>query len=407
MSDLGQWPALSGLERVPARAQVPCDRGVWGKIHQAATDYRWIGRSPGFGAGLRRPEEVLAVGPVEVPRRAFGWRVLDRRRFALVTAASRAVDRAQRSGFLESEILELTALADDWPLAAQALAALDTLEAAPVVEWGLAAESLALAAEAERRLPAPPNLVLDSSKLTEIVARGRAGLATRAALADGRHRLVALYDRLLSGRAPGVAWWATGEPLGAAALGCLLLPLPAERARHLSLLGWVFAPRVDPATFANRWDLVVTPDEPPSTPGQPSAEAERLVDLLLEGPKAPRARPSPAASPFEAPAEGSSPWLVSLYEFARDPARRWFVPEVTGPWPPAAEAVRLLAAWIEALERHPPPEVHPEQWRTKADQLRSAAWALAPGPETEARIGSFASGRIGREWFAEVVQRDP
>ena len=61
MSDsLWQWPALQGDRgRLPERLE--CQRGVFGKVQGARSDFRWIARSAGFPGGDEL-EKAIALG---------------------------------------------------------------------------------------------------------------------------------------------------------------------------------------------------------------------------------------------------------------------------------------------------------------------------------------------------------
>ncbi len=120
------WPAL--VSALPLPKQLVFERGVWGKVHGAPSDFRWIARSAGFdpGDGIERR---LQLGSEDRPRRLSCWYAGNDSYFAVSGYPSRATDAAGRSGFMEKQILQ-------WPRVPQNPAALGTLLLPLVARFG-------------------------------------------------------------------------------------------------------------------------------------------------------------------------------------------------------------------------------------------------------------------------------
>jgi hypothetical protein len=104
----GSWPALRGTTTPVEAFQLRCGRGLRGKAHGAASDFRWIARSPAFGAGRSGLADELLLGSEDLPVKAFAWRAVQSRWYAIHAYPSRAVDAFGRTGFVEKQILEWT-----------------------------------------------------------------------------------------------------------------------------------------------------------------------------------------------------------------------------------------------------------------------------------------------------------
>ena len=98
------WPALRGLGEPTA---IECERGVFGKMHGARSDFRWIARSAAF---LRDGwlEDKFALGSEDLPTRLSFWRCLPEHGCYIAGYAypSRAQDASGRRGFLEKQFLQ-------------------------------------------------------------------------------------------------------------------------------------------------------------------------------------------------------------------------------------------------------------------------------------------------------------
>ena len=278
MSSPWDWP---GLQLPPADSStadpglppLEAERAVWGKAHGQASDFRWLGRSPGFP---ETPELRLAlgIGSEDRPRRSVYWRASGGGRFLAIAAyPSRAVDAAGRSGFLERQILAWSS--GDLPPALGAILWLPRSQAF---------EGEGAAGEVLRRCAAPSPLEAPGD-LSEAISQGLEELQQAAC----RDALIRLYGELLSrdpqraidGPSPGAerpCWLTVEEPLTPLALAALLLPLPRDLGGRLSLAGWVPSSRVALPELEGRWSLVCgAPSLAPRDPGSPgdSSRASR------------------------------------------------------------------------------------------------------------------------------------
>jgi hypothetical protein len=446
------WPAFAAAGGEPHLAdalprEVHTRRAVWGKVHGARTDYRWIARSAGLdrdGAGL---EELIWAGDEEQPARASFWRAVGDRWLAVASYPSRAVDRAGRREFCEKQVLEWMPEGEAGPLpaAALALALLPRVEQLDDSIWWDRAALLCDAPELVLPIPAAasPSLRLDAATLTSTVADGLAAFARAGAVADLRQPLAAFYSALLGG-APLAPLHGLSRPLSAAALAALLLPLPRAIADRLSLAGWLFNAHADLARLSCNWGAVVLPPSAcaGSTPLPTSDDGLRLADALLAGtPPAPRARAvvlpaahppthAPAAAeatfatarddarpgvmlPLRPPEETAPAILRALFEFARACDRRWLAAETlerafrADAAPLGSAELGLVGEWIDQVAAARPREAHPRQWAVKVDLLRAAALASTPQPETLRRVGAFESGLVPCLLFAPTLVAGP
>jgi hypothetical protein len=229
------WPALDLKEReLPQR--LTYERGIWGKAHGAATDFRWLATTPALAAPARQVELELPLAAADVPDKpATLWRTLGDTSYAVSFYPSRAKDAAGRSGFLEQQIIEWKRPSEvpavvGALLLLPAVAQLDSLkweEASTEVRWSDDDEyPIALAADAP--------ISVDVASVERAVAKGLRAL--RAATSE--EALAELYAALLAG-GRAISLRDLSEPLSPAALAALLLPLPREIADQLSVAGWL------------------------------------------------------------------------------------------------------------------------------------------------------------------------
>ncbi len=283
-----EWPALQPTAQgvPPPAASLVYERAVWGKVHGASSDFRWIARSAGFSRFDQALERQLSVGVEDEPHRAVFWRALPDACCAVGIYPSRSTDAVGRGGSLiEKQILA-------WPRADDLPAALGALLLLPHVAtltddvwwprrsdqpWSERDFSLPIEAADHRSLTA------SEEHLAKAIERGVEQLEEAGLAAS----LPALYAQLLSGREP--AWLSDLErPLPPEAVAALLLPLPRSRADRLSIAGWVPSSRVDHDHLAGRWQILVEPagrsfvpeDE---SPVDTSEAARFLAQALLAG----------------------------------------------------------------------------------------------------------------------------
>jgi hypothetical protein len=402
-----QWPALN-LQGHPRPLQLEVGRAVWGKVHGAASDFRWIAHSPGLRPQARRLELELLLGSEDVPERAAFWRALGSSYCAVSSYPSRALDAARRSGFLEKQLLEWTPY-QDAPAALGALMLLPRVGGFTDEIWwnrsgdpGWAQPGFALNLE-----PGDvPSLEVDEGNLARTVAAGCAAL--RDAVEETT--LAAFYSSLLAKRRPAILS-GLGRPLPPEALAALLLPLPRKLADRLSMAGWVVSQRVDPESFTRLWDILLCDGVPASLRAaaaseitEPGREAARAV--LSGGP--PRSdRPLVPSSP---PSSGTPETLERLLEFVTDEERRWLKPEDLA----GGRPLRFIEDQVGleyCLEQvcndaaslgGPGGDWKREHLRVKADLVRAAALALAPGAVE--RIGLPETRRVPALLFCTKLQ---
>ena len=242
MKPLLAWPAL--LSPSPLPAVLPYERAVWGKVHAADSDFRWIARSSDLEDAEPELKSQISLGAEERPVTAQLWRNLGGRCYAVGLYPSRAKDTAGRTDFLEKQVLAWERLPDrgrtpelDIPAALGALLLLPRVAAlGDVIWWGRSAGkpwsnpgfSLSIDPAAHEPLP------VGKEELAAAIERGVEAL--RGAVPEPQ--LAGLYDQILARRRPACL---TGlqPPLPPEALGALLLPLPRELADSLSLAGWI------------------------------------------------------------------------------------------------------------------------------------------------------------------------
>ncbi|MEE8525310.1 MAG: hypothetical protein V3T72_15345 [Thermoanaerobaculia bacterium] len=448
------WPALRSP--VP-EAPLAYERAVWGKVHGARSDFRWIAASAGFDRSSSL-ERQLTAGVEDRPHRATFWRALPETYLSVGLYPSRSTDAAGRGGSLiEKQILAWRPSAD-LPAAFGALLLLPHVaELNDEVWWSRRSDSrwseddFALSLDASDHQP----LAADGDRLRAAIERGIEAL--RAAVPETA--LVSFYAQLLAGREPA---WLRGleRPLAPEALAVLLLPLPRSRADRLSIAGWIPSSRVDLDQLAKRWQVLVEPADRKLAPDDPeisetSEDGWALAQALLDGEPSlalpvvekhelaldaepPRSvvvwsvegksgvedpKPAPAWDPFgggpmrpgvelplSAPAPESPTVLRKLHAFARAADRRWLTPRdlaVNGACRPLRAddpAAGVLLEWVRQVEDHRPVYAHPEQWAVKVDLLRAAAIALIPDPSTLEDVGRMMSGRVPPLLFGGLIE---
>lgn len=427
------WPALD-LCGMPPPETLSFERGVWGKAPGAESDYRWLAATPGFDVGTETPERHLTLGVEDKPRRSTLW--LSRRDdiWAGVVYRSRVRDAAGRSGFIEKQVARWECDPTVPPLLVMLLL-LPKVEKWTADVWLNGAHAGSWSDSRFRIVLPPdttPSLQVSEQTVAESIGRGLQSLTERL----GVTTLIRTYGALLAPEVPRKPAILGGleEPLRPLEMAALLLPLERQLASRLSVAGWVSSSRWDPQDLAETWDLLATdmPDRKDRARHDPATKrgAELLVDALLERdpsylrprrsvspPSVQRAVPSvPEATPAtpKAPTEGTShdlgasqkpadlrpgariaispppsgaPRVIHhLFDFARDPNRRWIEPhDLTFPngLPPSRlnhhdPGASLLWQWPLQLKDQRPEGADPEQWSVKIALLRSAALALAP-----------------------------
>lgn len=229
------WPALdlNGRE-LPVR--LTYERGIWGKAHGAATDFRWLATTHALAAPARQIELELPLGAADVADKpATLWRTIGDTSYAVSFYPSRAMDAAGRSGFLEQQILE-------WKRPAEVPATLGALLLLPAAaeldssEWSTQRTEVPWSNEDEQAILLPVSAPISVAVASIERAAAKGLRALRAATSE--EALAELYAALLAG-GRAVSLRDLSEPLSPAALAALLLPLPREIADRLSVAAWL------------------------------------------------------------------------------------------------------------------------------------------------------------------------
>jgi len=438
---LWDWPALSGIFPGALPRGLEVEQGIWGKVHGARSDFRWIAATSGFASLGEDLERELTVGIEDRPARFSLWRAHGGVHFAGIGYPSRARDAAGRSGILEKQLL---ARRVD-PAVPAALAALLLLPRVSELDegtwWGQADVS---AWDSDPRfvldLGASREIPVSEAALDAAVREGISDLQATLATESAENLLADLFNGLLEGRRP-VLLPAGEEPLSPEALAVLLLPLEQERAALLSLAGWLPSTRPPGPSLGERWDLVVRPGQAAtsSVPPATNPRARRMAEALLAGDPSllPGARPRKRASipaslrsaigkvPVhsdrhardgdrgggadqdalprtlalsEPPAAAGRAWWL-LYDLARDPCRFWLEPHDFVPYLDVSDGEGVLMlqtalSWLEALGSSRPGRGAGEQHRAKEDLLRAAILALVPTAAAFDALEPFESDRV-------------
>ncbi len=247
------WPGLD-LAGLDLPLQLDYERGVWGKVHGADSDFRWIAVSGLFAVQNDGLERELKLGSEDEPLRFQLWRCLNGIHYAVACYPSRATDAAGRSGFLEKQVLEWRR-SDGLPAALGALLLLPRSASLDDNVWwkdrakaDWAEEDYQLSLEKAEHAP----LSVTEERLEQIIEGGITGLFERTS----EKALGELYARLLAGQR-AVPLDGLESPLSAEALAVLLLPLPRDSADRLSMAGWLPAKRADAKRLQERWDLMM------------------------------------------------------------------------------------------------------------------------------------------------------
>jgi hypothetical protein len=407
MNEHLDWPALR-LEG-PLPHSLHYERGVWGKVHGAPTDFRWIARSPGFARDCPDLARQLNLGGEDVLSRFPCWRSLGDRCYAVSVYPSRAIDASSRRDFLEKLVIE-------WRPPAGVPAAIGALLLLPLaagftdeIWWGRFPAELAYDPAMVMQIsPAEVQpLPIDHDRLCEAVTRSRRALLETVKPVD----LERLYDQLRAGCRPAFLP-GLQQPLPAEALAALLLPLSRDVADRTSLTGWIPTSRPSFADLAARWDILVgAPDQAVPSPTSQIA----IAPAVLPPPPIASAAdtpPRPGARLALTPPEPGARVIDRLYQFARDPGRRWLTPDdlkVSESLPrlsPRDHAAGIVCGWVREVCDRRPGWAHPKQWEVKTDLLRSAALVIVPDASTLDAIGRPAEdGRVPLLFFALALER--
>jgi hypothetical protein len=397
------WPALRGW-RVPPGG-ITTRRAVYGKVHRAPTDYRWIAWSSGFGTSPAPLERELVLGGEESVETMCCWRCTpETGAVAVKFYPSRAFDAAGRPAGIEKQVIAAT---PDSSMPLAALAFLLLPEVARLDDsiwwdtwrdprWSSLSYHLPLA---DDQSPAPSFEGFESH-----VDLGLRELLD--SVAD--NHLQQFYAQVVSRSGPAVLP-IRGKELSALALAALLLPLERDLVQGISLAGGFPGKSIELRRLAQWSGIVCPPGVEVADPIQPAtqfaAEGVRLADMLKGG-----LRQTSVAVEL-------SPGGKFLLAFLES-AERWFVPgelgakslSQVGPWPVVrseTESSMLrerVASFIADLERLPAHSPERRHLATKADLLRALLLVLCPGVETLRAVSLPATRAIPALLFACRVE---
>lgn len=424
-SSLPPWPALAGVD--PADS-LTVHRAVLGKVHQAASDFRWITRTDAVDPRRLGLDQRLSLGPEDRPLRAAAWRSLADACVAIVVYRSRAVDRAGRSGGLEKQVLYWSNPAPG-ATAAGAFGLLHALADASDALWWDQWQDFRWD-DSEFFLPREPeNLPLRSLDL--LVEQG----LTELREAVSQQQLAAFYAELLAAAPHAPARLdAIAEPLTPLALAALLLPFDPKDARRLSIAGALPNSRQQPSALQN-WDGVVRTAEQPELPDdrpQPNARqlergAEFAAAVWRGAPEELRPRraaaPAPPPPPAPAPPQPDPPKRqapqqpVELSASARrfeqlllaGPAERYLEPAAENVELQAEPAARLLLAQArKAMDELTPETLGKEprarQLALKVEMIRAWICSCCPYPEIAGNVSAESNARVPPLYYAASVE---
>jgi len=279
------WPALD-LRGQPLPSRLAYERGIWGKVHGAPSDFRWIATTPSFASSGRRDDlpRELHLGTEDAPEKSISWRILGDICYAMSAYPSRATDAAGRTGFLEKQVLEWRR-PEDVPAALAALLLLPHVASFDDSVWWDRRTGPRWSDDEDATLSLSPTetaspLPVATADVEAAITRGLAQLT--AAISEPA--LAELYAALLVGQS-AISLRGLRSPLSAEAVAALLLPLPRPLADSLSIAGWLPSRRVPDADELQRcWDLVLGgPAAPPPPAVAPTPDQERQARAMAQG----------------------------------------------------------------------------------------------------------------------------
>lgn len=342
------WPAFGGVSL--RDCTLDFERGIWGKMHAVPTDYRWIGRSPGFPSARDGAELLLLVGLENAPVPASLWRSHEGRYFAAGTYASPARDAAGRSGFLEKQVCLLPG-AGDLPAAMAAMGLLPWVRARTYEDWWGQRQDPSWPEKSHQMHLEPESITVTAEQLEEHISRGLSEL-----WALGAERLQRAYAGVLSGRSTSYLEGVLA-PLSAQATAALLLPLERPLADASSVAGWSLSARYRRQRRELAWTLLVLDraareDAESSPPSMPySADDERRAEEIV---RAIEERSPARLSPPREPESVAVPEAQSASQFGAVTGQLP-APESTAPAEPAPPGSELALPVAEAA----PPVAEP------------------------------------------------
>jgi len=329
------WPALD-FDGRELPQQLTCERGVWGKVHGAPTDFRWIAETPALAAPQKHiVERELPLGSEDAPLSTTLWRVVEDTCYAVRVYPSTARDAAGGSGFLEKQLFEWKRPAHV-PAALGALLLLPAVAALEPTDWEQQPADIRWSEEDHVTvLPANEARPTSMAAIEAAIEEGLRGLSesiTEEALAD-------VYASLLAGNR-AVPLQGLSSPLPPASLAAVLLPLPRSVADRISIAGWIPTTQLsefDPEQIRRCWDVVGgdsagSPSDRATPQGEQVRQGQAMARSIFRdrGPARPRvvsAAMSKATDPAIKPVEialwgptaaGKTAFVAKLYLDSKD-----------------------------------------------------------------------------------------
>jgi hypothetical protein len=331
---LWEWPAMRGISARP-ESRFNCQRGIYGKVDNVKTDFRWIAVSTDFTRSRKELHKRFNPGSERIPFIPLWW-LYEGRYYASSCYISAARDSAGRQ-FIETQILEWEPPRDA-PIALGALALLSSVATAPPVDWCEWGSDPGWRDETFVKPLPTPQIKLTQAELEGAAERGLSDLRSFSEKA-----LLEFYRALLARRPPALL---TGleKPLSPHALAALLLPLRPDECATQSFAGW--------ETELIHWSGMACSRKPASLSRNPDSsfppEIEDRAAMLAKAILADD--PELAARPCDA--------VRSILAFARDSGERWAeaarLPKTASTIKPAE--TELLDMALLALHQPPLPD---------------------------------------------------
>jgi hypothetical protein len=263
------WPAFGDWRPQPS-GEVVCQRAVYGKVHRAPTDYRWIAYSGGIAPGKMKLEREVALGSEDAPLTLYAWRYDALGAYAIKCYPSRAVDAAGRPAGLEKQVLYVPSTID-LPPAALAFLMLGEIAAAEDSIWWDAWRDPRWQGM-DFFLPVPEARV-SLENLEQSIEQGRAEL--REAATEGA---VEQFFSATEKAPPAIL--SVEKPLPPLALAALLLPFERRATEKIGIAGGLPSRVLDRPKVAH-WSGIACSEN--GTVNRTSRGA-RLAAILKTGP---------------------------------------------------------------------------------------------------------------------------
>ncbi|HLC16811.1 MAG TPA: hypothetical protein VJL89_11370 [Thermodesulfovibrionia bacterium] len=421
-SHIFQWPALLSKQPIESKT-LSYERGIWGKVHGAVSDFRWIALSPGLNRCNNTLQMQIALGAEDRPYSSVYWKALEDSYYAIASYPSRAKDAAGRSGFLEKQIAQWKRNGSDIPAAFAALVLLPKAATFTDEIWWNQFD-LENWKESDFSLPLSSSdcepVSYSLEQLSASIEQGIEELKTLVNETD----LAQFYQQILSGQKP--AWLINLErPLSAHALAALILPLPRNLADSISIAGWLPSSRAE--KLGERWHGICLPSNSSLLKEAMKTRSHEIQELPLRMAQALLSNNSAILSkdiPTEqkpaqdeipdllSPAPDAPEFLKEIFDFVQDNQRFWLDPKrlrhvckTKKPLKPAAEQeIQKMYKWLNQVQKTLPEKEDEQQWNVKIDLLKACLLVLDPTPKTLETIGlPQTSGRIPALFFAPLL----